>query len=311
MKSGIRKWFVLFIVLDLVIVAYVAGAWYFAGILVAFDSKTLAEDKARGDLAEPQELGLPAPENVTIDTGEVALAGWFFENPAEGNCGVILLHGHTGTRYGAIRFAPLFWGHGCDIVAFDARYHGESSGDYGTYGYHESDDTLAVVDWLATQSDIPSENIGLMGTSYGASTVLQAAAKRSDLAFVAADSSFEDLITIVTLQGVRQYGPWVKLFVPGAFLLASWRADFDPAATSPMLAAQQIAIPVFISHSLQDSYTPPNHSEAIFANVPHERKVLHLTDWGAEHSGSIDTNFAGYQAQIDSFLAEFVPQIEN
>lgn len=311
MKHSMRKWWFVFLLLDLLIVSYVGGAWYFSNILIAFDTHTLAEDQARGDYVEPQALGLPTPEDITIQTDEVELAGWFFENPEDGNCGVVLLHGHTGTRYGAIRFAPLFWGHGCDIVAFDARHHGESSGDYGTYGYHESDDTLAVVRWLAERSQIPSRNIGLMGTSYGASTVLQAAAKSCDLAFVAADSSFQDLVTIVTLQGVRQYGWWVKLFVPGAFLLAGWRADFDPVATSPMLAARQIEIPVFISHSQQDSYTPADHSQAIFDNIPHESKVLHLTNWGAEHSASITVSFVGYQMQMDSFLAEFVPQIEN
>ena len=304
-----RKILVAFLVIDLLLIAvYLGGSWYFSGILLAFPRNTLVEDEARTDLPEPAELGLPAPENVTFAAADETLAGWYFENDLNGDCGMLLLHGRSSTRYGALRFAPLFWDRGCDLLLFDARYHGDSTGEFGTYGYHESDDMLAALDWFTGRAGLSPSQVGLMGTSYGAATALLAAAKAPDIAFVAADSPYRDLQTIIIEQGVQQYGDFVRLFVPGAFWIAGLRADFDPYAVSPVTAAAQIEAPVFLLHSQQDSYTLPYHSQDIYDNLADAEGVLYLTDWGAAHSASITVNFDGYATYMDDFLAQYVPQ---
>lgn len=304
-----RKLLTALLVIDLlVIVAYLGGSWYFSGILLAFPHATFAEDQARADIPEPEDLGLPTPEDVTIAAAGETLAGWYFENDLNGDCGMLLLHGRSSTRYGALRFAPLFWDRGCDLLLFDARYHGDSTGEFGTYGFHESDDTLAALDWFTNRTGLSRSQVGLMGTSYGAATALLTAAKAPDIAFVAADSPYRDLETIIVEQGVQQYGQFVKLFVPGAFWIAGLRADFDPYAVSPMAAAAQIEAPVFLLHSQQDSYTLPHHSQDIYNNLGDEEGVLYLTDWGAAHSASITVNFDGYDAYMDDFLAQYAPQ---
>ena len=96
------------------------------------------------------------------------------------------------------KYAPLFWERGCDLLIFDARYHGESTGDYGTYGYYEKLDTSKAIDWFSQQVGLPPERIGLLGESYGAATALETAALRPDIAFAAADSSYRDLETIIS-----------------------------------------------------------------------------------------------------------------
>ncbi|MCA9938751.1 MAG: alpha/beta fold hydrolase [Anaerolineales bacterium] len=302
-----KKLVIAFVVIDLLLLTvYLGGSWYFSSVLITFSRATLAEDAALSE--DPVALGLSPPEEVSIAAGDVTLAGWYFDNPDAGNCGVLLLHGRSSTRYGMLRFAPLFWDHGCDLLLYDARYHGNSTGQYGTYGYYESDDALAALDWFTQRTGLPRAQVGLMGTSYGAATALLAAAKAPDIAFVAADSSYRDMKTIVTEQGVQQYGGFVRLFIPGAFAVAGLRAHFDPYAVSPMLAAAQIRVPAFLLHSLQDTYTLPAHSQDIYDHLGETRKVLYLTDWGASHSASVTTNLAGYQAYMDDFLAAYVPQ---
>ena len=69
-------------------------------------TQSIAEARAEGDT--PATTGLPEPEEVRIDTGEVTLAGWYFDNPADAGCGLLFLHGFTGTRYHALNWAPLF-----------------------------------------------------------------------------------------------------------------------------------------------------------------------------------------------------------
>lgn len=297
---------VLAVLLAVLAVVYLGASWYFSSFVVKFAVKSL--DEQRAEKGAPADFGLPQPEEVTIPGDNVTLAGWLFDNPQDGNCGAILLHGITDNRYGMLKYAPLFWPRGCDVLIYDHRYHGASTGDYGTYGYYEKQDALDVMDWFSQRTGLPDSRIALMGESYGAATALQAAALRPDLAFVASDSSYRDLKTIVAEQGVEQYGGWIKALVPGALAISGLRAHFAPSEVSPMEDAPKIDEPIFLSHSATDEFTLAHHSQDISAEIPaticHR---LHLTDWGSKHADSIDDNFAKYQAQFDEFLNACVP----
>jgi len=65
--------------------------------------------------------------------------------------------------------------------------------------------------------------------------------------------------------------------------------------------------PILLIHSLQDEYTPPSHSEDIFANSNQAHTVLHLTDWGAAHGESIFDDYEAYRQLFDEFLVEQAP----
>ena len=88
---------IILIIALVIVIAYVAGAWYFSSILIASDTESLAQAAVEGD--NPADFGLPQPEAITIDAGDVTLSGWFFDNPADGQCGLLFLHGYQGTRY--------------------------------------------------------------------------------------------------------------------------------------------------------------------------------------------------------------------
>ena len=292
---------------------YLWNCWYFSGAIVAYKHSTLEEVRERTEPTmgpyDLEKLGLPQPEDVSLDLGEgIILSGWLFENELNGDCGVILHHGRGGARIETLMYVPLFWDRGCDVMMFDARHHGESTGEYATYGYYEKQDSLEVLAWFAERSELEVSQIGLMGLSYGAATVLQAAALEPDLAFVAAEAPFQDLPTLLGEQAELRYGPVVRAILsPTVLLFAGWRADFDPAAVSPLLAAQEIEAPVFLIHSLQDDEIPPAHAEAIYANVTHDRKVLYVTDWGAPHAQCMKTDPETFRAYMDDFLDRYVP----
>lgn len=230
---------------------------------------------------------------------------------------MILLHGHSNTRYETLRFAPIFWRYGCDLLAYDARNHGESDRDYDTYGARDRGDILAAMDWLSAQQGYAADHIGLFGISYGAASALLAAsdaralqttlAVSSPPAFVIAESPFASLKEIVISRGELQYGPAIRLMMPGAVLMSELRAGFDMDDAAPVRDAHRIQSPVMLIHSLQDGYTPYTHSEQIYTWLPVGRKVLHLTDWGADHTESIEKNPAQYQAWMDEFIAEYAP----
>jgi fermentation-respiration switch protein FrsA (DUF1100 family) len=300
-------WIAGVVFLLLVVVAYLAGSWYFSGIILDSPTMTLEESRDRDLVKEPAEYGLPRPEDVVIDTGEVQLAGWFFENERDGQCAALILHGYRDTRYGALQYTPLFWERGCDLLLYDARDHGASAQAYHTFGFYEKADGIVALNWLAERTGLERNRIALVGISYGAATVLQMLPLAPDVALVLADSSYESLSGILRFQGSEQFGILADVFLPGALFISELRADFDVEQVSPADAVVGTETPVFLLHSLQDEFTPPSHSEAIFANSDPGNTELHLTDWGAEHGRSIFENSAAYQQLFDDFLAAKAP----
>lgn len=305
MKSKLAWIFAAIVALLLLI--YIGGSWYFGDLLIHRTPSTLAESQARMAEVGVPDLSLPAPEEISFQNGDVSLSGFFYENEKSGDCGVILLHGYTGTRYSALQYAPLFWDRGCDLLAYDARGHGESSPTFHTYGYHEKEDARAAYSWLRERTGLEPDQIGLTGVSYGAATSLQAAPLLPEVAFIIADSSFESLEAIVSKQAVDQFGSWTKPFIPAAFALADMRADFDVAEVSPMKAVEETAVPIMLIHSRTDAYTPYTHSEDIYAHSNKATTVLHITDWGSAHGQDIFTNYGAYKQYVDEFLAQYAP----
>lgn len=311
----------LIITLSVLALIYFSGAWFFSNIIIHFKQRTLDEDRTNLKYTSVADVGLPQPEAVRIGdefadavspagraTEPLPIAAWFFANPARAACGVILHHGHSGTRWGGLKYAPLFWKRGCSILAVDARYHGESGGDCGSYGYHERYDMQRVIAYLQKKTGLKKNQIGLFGESMGAAIVLMTAALEPELAFVGADSPYRGLRPVMVERGVKQYGPIIiGAMLPGAVLLADVRCSMDIDEISPEDQAAHIRIPVFLSHSASDDGTLPEHSRKIFDRIPGDRKVVYINEWNAPHARDINLNYAGYEQRVDDFMRRFVP----
>lgn len=301
-----RLWVIIGVILVLLLIVYAGISWTAANLMISAPGRSLAEDRA--GIGAPADFGLPEPEEIAITAGDVTLSGWFFDNPAGGDCGVMFMHGFTGTRYEALYWAPLFWERGCDFLTYDHRGHGDSTPAFHTYGYYEKDDALAALRWFEERTGLAESQIGLGGVSYGAGTALQLAPMIPDVPFILADSSYRSVEGIVRARGEAQFGPFLgRLLLPGVLAMAELRADFDAAAVSPENAIAEAQMPILLIHSRTDNFTPYTHSEAIYANSDQSRTVLHINDWGSEHAADIGTDFAAYQELFESFLAQYAP----
>ncbi|CUS05051.2 conserved protein of unknown function [Candidatus Promineifilum breve] len=299
-------WIVFGSILLALLLVYAVVSWLFAGLMIAAPAPSLAEERAA--TGDPADFGLPPPENITIQSGDVTLSGWYFDNPAEGQCGVMFMHGFVGSRYQALYWAPLFWERGCDILAYDHRGHGDSSPGFFTYGYFEKEDALAAFRWFQERAGLAEGQIGVGGVSYGAAIALQLAPKIPDAPFILADSSYRSVAGIVGARGQAQVGRFLaRLLVPGVLAIAQMRTGMDAAAVSPETAIADAQMPVLLIHSRTDDFTPYTHSEAIFANSDQRRTVLHVNEWGSSHAADIGTDFAAYKQLFDTFMAEFAP----
>lgn len=90
-------------------------------------------------------------EDVELTTKDKAvLKGWWFRSGFTGNC-VIVLHGIGDSKGGSSGFAPMFLSGGYSVLAPDSRAHGESGGEFVTYGLLERHDVIAWADWMRAQ----------------------------------------------------------------------------------------------------------------------------------------------------------------
>jgi len=145
--------------------------------------------------------GVPVvPREVTFPSGDLMLTGYLYLPPGGGPfpC-MITNHGstiHQGTddvcRPGTAALLMSL-----DIASFLPHRHGygnspgpgwldEVTADFATPAYdaqlaprldRESDDVLAALDWLTGQPEIAAGRIGVMGSSFGGTNTLLAAAK--------------------------------------------------------------------------------------------------------------------------------------
>ncbi|MCB1193360.1 MAG: alpha/beta hydrolase [Leptospiraceae bacterium] len=295
----IVKW--ISVVIVVLAMIYISVGWYFANRIINFQTRTLEEDKKNLKIDSLADFGLSNPEPIEIPSQDVVLKGWFFETP-KNDCAIIFHHGLTGTRYGGLKYTRLFQNKSCHLVLYDLRHHGESTANYGTYGYYEKFDALNVIDWLKNKTGLEDSQIGLVGESLGAAIVIQAGGSGRSFGFILADSPFSSLEKIITERAVHDFTQIVYIFIPLAFYLASLRAEFDIKDVSPEMYASNVQSPIIIAHSLQDNYTLSYHSKNIYKNISYPKKKLLLTDWNASHGKSIDKNFKAYYSEISEFL---------
>lgn len=290
--------------------SYFAAAWYFSGMILT-PRRQLPDPRhplISQTLGTPSEDKLPAPQDFSVQTAEgLRLKGWHFQQPVPADCGVVLIHGWGNTRSGMLKYADIFWDCGCDLIAYDHRAHSESEGDYATGGVREKDDLKRVSTWFQQASQLNRNQIAWVGASWGAATALMAGAEDPEIAFILADSPFEDWETAIFERADRLYGTWTSYLKPGVMGLVDLRAEIDYEAASPLRAAANIAVPVLLIHSQTDEATHSSQSVHISAALSADRHVFHHTDWGAGHTRDVDERPAQFRAEVYDFIGRFAP----
>lgn len=287
----------------LALLMYLSIGIYFAFEIVAFQTRTLEQDKVYHRFRSFSQLKLPEnAKEVFIESSGIKLAGSYFEKSSS-DCGIIYNHGYSGTRYHMYKYAYIFEKYNCHEIYLDARHHGKSEGKYGTFGYHEKNDLLNVSTYLQKKAGLKTKRIAFVGVSYGASISLQAVGKSKEMFwFVLADSPYKDMKSILTEQALKRYPIYIQFSAPAAFFFASLFADFRPDEVSAEKLASDIHCPVLIIHSNSDVYTLPYHSKVIFQNLKHPKSKLLLTDWNAVHGKSMQARPEQYKMEVQQFV---------
>jgi alpha-beta hydrolase superfamily lysophospholipase len=179
---------------------------------------------------------------------------------------LVLLHGYNARKEHMLTFAERFCAAGFRCVLYDSRGHGDSGGEYATFGTHERDDLHRVLEAarpLAGQAGFGP--LGLMGYSMGGAVALQAQPGLPEVKALATVSTFADFRDVIQAQAGKQWHGLGRPLLPLIRQETRLKAGFDPWDIRPMEAAQNLTCPLFLAQGSDDALVPGNQIHLLAA----------------------------------------------
>jgi uncharacterized protein len=214
--------------------------------------------------------------DVAIETGDGEdLHGWWLPARAAPLGRLLLCHGNGGNVGDRVPHAALLTGAGFDVLAFDYRGYGRSSGrpsEQGTYR-----DARAARDALLRQPGADTARVFYLGESLGAAVALELACEHPPAG----------LILQSPFTSVRDMARLHYPFVPRALV---------PDAYPSLRRIRALDVPLLVLHGERDEIVPALHGEALFdaATCP---KRLHVFP-GVGHNDLIARAGADWAAVV-------------
>ena len=241
-----------------------------------------------------------------IESDDAVIRGEYIVNPANAagrKKVVIIALGLSAIRFADLKYGRMFYDAGYNLVIFDERYFGESTGKYCTLGYKETADVKRIIEY--TRSVFGDDCfLGLHGESMGAATVLNLLdTKKPD--FVVADCPFADaelLIKELSWSKAKILGPFAQLT---ARAFGKARYDYDYRVVKPIKSVEKSEVPICFMHGKSDKLINCKHSEMMYKRCKNPLSELHLFD-GADHAQSVVSAPKTYE----KIMLDFVRKIE-
>ncbi len=207
--------------------------------------------------------GIKAGTAVVTDDG-IRIAGWYI--PAGNGAGptsatVILVHGHGNTKSDVLKYGESL--HDTfNLVAFDLRNYGRSTGNTTTFGVLEQKDLRAIIDWLE-RAKHPA-HIGVLGNSLGAATAMAEASGDLRVEALALDS----MHTRLRYQFEQRLQHAGHPAYPGtwAIFVGTWiRTGLDFGSADALDEISRIGRrPVLLTHGTADTEDLPQRTQAFY-----------------------------------------------
>jgi len=224
--------------------------------------------------------------SFTNDEGDT-VPGWYKAGTKRG--AIVFLHGLGGNRAQLASIAVRMNDEGWGILLIDQRGHGEHTANLTTLGRGESEDALAAVRWLRGRSEIDESRIGLYGASMGATAVIYAAARDTELACAVADSSYADFLQQeyhdLNMEAAPVHVPraWqgtvLGIFNTVSPLIVGKWANYP----DPVDVVGDIECPLFLIHGENDTRIDPSQFD-LLSRTAREADV-EVTSWLVEGKG--------------------------
>jgi len=156
---------------------------YFISLVMVYRPRVLLED-------DPKQHEMSYVDAAFVSEDGVSLSGWWIDaaklprgiHPelAEdwGKRTVVLCHGIGSAKERQLDLAKYLSARGYNVLVFDFRGHGQSAGNFISYGVRERYDVMAAIAWAKAQHPIEAEHLFAIGSNCGAAALLGAAVEK-------------------------------------------------------------------------------------------------------------------------------------
>jgi len=212
--------------------------------LLYFPSRAIIETPDRAGL-EYRDLRLETND------GE-RLHGWWIGARRKSLGHLLLCHGNAGNVGDRVLHAALLTAAGFDVLLFDYRGYGRSSGrpsEAGTYR-----DARAALRCLLEQPGVDPARLLYLGESLGGAVALDLALERPPAG----------LVLLSAFTGVRELGRLHYPFVPAALI---------PDAYPTLRRVRELDAPLLLLHGDRDEIVPLSQGRALFEAAPGPKQI--------------------------------------
>ena len=231
------------------------------------------------------------------------LSAKYFE-AENGKATVVMMHGYTAIPDNDVGFiAEYLLSRGYNLLIPRQRSHGESEGEYMTFGALEAKD---CADWCRYIDKFRHiGNIFIYGVSMGASTVMLATAEDlpETVRGYIADCGFTSGAEIIERTGRHNLGIWYNLFKNGVMKLIRKRTGVDMAKADCRKALARTKLPGLFFCGEEDKFVPLFMTEENFKAAGGEKKLLSFP--GAVHAQCALVDPERYREEFTAFLEKY------
>jgi uncharacterized protein len=241
----------------------------------------LAFFPARGEDATPAAYGVPfTPATVTTSDGE-RLHAWHLaqDNP---RAQIMYFHGNGGNLSLWSDVLVLLWRQGYDVVAFDYRGYGTSTGTPSEHGLYR--DVDAVVEFARDRLRHPTAPVLYWGRSLGA-TMAAYAATVGEPDGIVLEAGFPSMRAVVRSSPIL----WAL----------SWFSSYEFSTVRWMSAAHA---PVLVVHGDADSVVPYRLGQQLYAQLPGKKQFVTIA--GGDHNDPAPRDAKAYWQAVANFVAD-------
>lgn len=215
---------------------------------------------------------------------------------------VVLIHGISACKEMDYGRAELLASQGFASLLIDLRAHGQSQGEFCTFGYKEKYDMRAVADSLSKW--FPGKSLGIWGASLGGAVTLQSMALDPRYKFGIVESTFDEFPKVAMEYGADfLFGLRSEWLTHHVLEKSGKIADFDPFSVKPVEAAAKIDRPILFVHGDKDARIPMWFGQLNYEACPAKGKRW-LKIHGGGHNDLWKIAGPEMKANVEAFLAE-------
>jgi len=256
-------------------------------------------------LTAPAQQRIDLPANIqNIQLVQFAsgsgstIHGWLMPG-TQGKGVIVLMHGVRANRLSMLSRAEFLNQNGFSVLLFDFQAHGESDGHHITFGYLESRDEIAAVNFA--RAKFPREKIGVLGVSMGGAAAILASpplpldAMVLEMVYPSIDRAVDNRLTM-------RFGNWAKILSPLLLVQLKWRLGVDPKNLRPIDHVAEIRVPKLFIVGSEDRHTTLEESRELYKATA-DPKELWIVD-GAPHIDLHEFKKDAYESHVLRFFSE-------